>query len=714
MSLETTPDVCDEKRVRENVSPPSMHKRQKLDEAEFMVKNKSSPKVDPSELASAFALASLFSMSPPRGETHVVLPPQHSTESRERTTDEDSESSSWEARSPKADAAPASPEQRVPASSSSSSSVADASRHVSFAPHTKEQDQQHHQQQKQTVPLSPMPMLTTTTPQPHVMPNSGYLTSPRGLMLSPRSPQTPQMHQQRGTFMPPSPHPAYGMNAAAAFMRAQQRHLHTPPLHHTPPPLHHYRPHHPYSPMAVSPMPPPWARGRMFPPPPQRLMQPPLMHPENKWICDFCNTAAFATYEDACMHEESCKTGCDAGRPVVRSQHAVTRMMRRPTPQQGPIRTAIATGTAGPAAQLRRQQMQTAPLMMSRSNSAEDEHSTIKPSSSSAEQHYNTGTLSLSIEESDPDWLSELNCFIRKECVEAFSATEDDVSRTSKRGRIALHQVGLRCRFCVHLPLKDKPVAAVSFPTSVSGIYESVKRWQRVHLEVCDEVPQEVQAKLALLANTNVWVPTTRQYWTDSAKALGLIDTSDGIRFGCSPPALGMQTNKIVNLSDHRDDAARISALDKMTSSNKSEDSLTAVKGCGGGMGVGGHIVVNDDIEMIPPYVYYLMHQVESCNFTESDRFVARSKGPVGYPGFQCSHCNGHAGLGKYFPVSAKSFSTNSTSQNIHAHLLKCRKCPDHVKDQLVQLKLEKSRSPRLEPGWRKVFFDKVWARLHG
>jgi hypothetical protein len=127
----------------------------------------------------------------------------------------------------------------------------------------------------------------------------------------------------------------------------------------------------------------------------------------------------------------------------------------------------------------------------------------------------------------------------------------------------------------------------------------------------------------------------------------------------------------------------------------------------------GGHIVHREDIEMIPPYVYYLMRQVEPCLFTESDRFVARSKGPIGYPGFQCRHCNGHAGLGKYFPVSSKSLSTNSTSQNIHAHLLKCRKCPEPVKDQLVQLKIEKSRSPRLEPGWRKVFFDKVWARLH-
>merc|ERR1712238_245422 len=127
----------------------------------------------------------------------------------------------------------------------------------------------------------------------------------------------------------------------------------------------------------------------------------------------------------------------------------------------------------------------------------------------------------------------------------------------------------------------------------------------------------------------------------------------------------------------------------------------------------GGHIVYPTDMELIPPYVYSLMRQVEPCLFTEADRFVARSKGPVGYPGFQCRHCHGHAGLGRYFPVASKSLSTNSTSQNIHAHLLKCRKCPTEIQEQLVQLKLEKSRAARLEPGWRKVFFDQVWQRLH-
>jgi hypothetical protein len=93
---------------------------------------------------------------------------------------------------------------------------------------------------------------------------------------------------------------------------------------------------------------------------------------------------------------------------------------------------------------------------------------------------------------------------------------------------------------------------------------------------------------------------------------------------------------------------------------------------------------------------------------------VSSINNPFVQSGFQCRHCKGHAGLGKYFPVSSKSLSTNSTSQNIHSHLLKCRKVSPYIKEQLITLKDEKSKAPRLEPGWRRIFFEKIWSRLHG
>lgn len=309
-----------------------------------------------------------------------------------------------------------------------------------------------------------------------------------------------------------------------------------------------------------------------------------------------------------------------------------------------------------------------------------------------------SGSISLSVPESDAEWLSEVNCFVRRHCVEAFSATEEDVLSTSKRGRITLHQVGIRCLYCKHKPLKERAVAAVSYPTSVAGIYESVKRWVRVHKDNCD-IPEDVKSKLADLHNQNEWIPTTRQYWTDSARALGMVDSEEGIRFSRDLKSFCAGAGTNTNTGIKYETSSVAIAM-------KTKD--------GHSLADGDYIVHQDDMRIVPAYVYFLMRQVESCHFSEVDRFVARSKGPVGYPGFQCRHCSGHAGLGKYFPVSAKTLSTNSTSQNIHAHLLKCRKCPDHIKEKLVALKAEKSRSPRLEPGWRKIFFDKIWNRLHG
>ena len=438
-------------------------------------------------------------------------------------------------------------------------------------------------------------------------------------------------------------------------------------------------------------LPPPWMRGppRMmvqhgaFVPRPMMPMQPP---PSNKWICDFCNVAAFDSYEEACVHEESCRIHCSQRRAPV-----------------------------WPPAPLATQQQQHPPMFPPQHHGMVHHHhhhssQTMNPAGivHSESRPWFGGTKSLAIPDSDSDWLSGLNCFVRERCVEAFSATEEDVSKTSKRGRISIHQVGIRCCFCSHCPKDQTQMAAVSYPLSVAGIYESVKRWQKVHLEVCDHVPQDVKVKIQELSANNAWIPTTRQYWADSARSLGMVDTEDGIRFATDPRSGSSQPTPDIDRSSvpasKRETVQETASKDDEEKEGSSNSSLTE----------GNNIVSPEDMTLVPPYVYFLMRQVEYTRFTEADRFVARSKGPVGYSGFQCRHCHGHAGLGKYFPVSSKSLSTNSTSQNIHSHLLKCRKVSPYVKEQLVALKEEKSKAPRLEPGWRRVFFEKIWTRLHG
>jgi hypothetical protein len=561
-------------------SPQSGAKRQKRDANDDA--NESS-KVGATELASAFALASLATFSPKSPKMNQTV----------EVRDDVISNTSWEERSPKDEPVPVSPDTRSPSQST---------KRVHFAPGIKEVTR------NASTPYHPFPS--------------------RGLPM-----------QAQSSKMPPG------------FARGA------------------------YPPRQI---PPPWMRHRMMVPHPGFMPPPMIPPPASQWICDVCNVASFASFQEACVHEEACRVRCSI--PQRRSPMWLPAHLNGAHALPPPPRHAMMTEREGIA----------------------QESETSVARCVDRNETWFQGSTSLSIPVSDAEWLSELNCFIRATCLEAFSASEEDVARTSKRGRIALHQVGIRCRFCAHRPLNERAVAAVSYPTSVAGIYESIKRWQRVHLQLCGDAPMQVKSKLVQLASTNVWIPTTRQYWADSAKALGMVDTEDGIRFASNPR--GQPDTSKIGPSQVLDTAG----------SRDCEDDSGQVYKEGTKLSDGDHIVYAEDKCMVPPYVHFLMRQVETCHFTEADRFVARSKGPVGYPGFQCRHCTGHAGLGKYFPVLSKSLSTNSTSQNIHAHLLKCRKCPIYTKEKLVSLKEEKGRTPRLEPGWRKIFFDKVWDRLHG
>ncbi len=274
---------------------------------------------------------------------------------------------------------------------------------------------------------------------------------------------------------------------------------------------------------------------------------------------------------------------------------------------------------------------------------------------------------------------------------------------SSKRGRISLYQVGVRCKFCANEENSKKASGAVSFPVSVSGIYESVKRWKSVHLPECKCIPDHVKDKIKSLEKT-ACVPTTRQYWIDSAKAIGIDDTQDGLRFVSDP-----------NKSDHVESKHNL-VKSRLPSNSMNDEEVEEVVSSGvvKKKNKEEYIVFPEDKPTITPYVYCLMRQVQPCIFSEADRFLSRSKSKVGFAGFECRWCNGHAGLGRYFPSNPKALSTNSTSQNIYSHIQKCRKCPQDIKEELKTLKFEKPTWLRRTCGWRQAFFEKLWHRLHG
>jgi len=130
----------------------------------------------------------------------------------------------------------------------------------------------------------------------------------------------------------------------------------------------------------------------------------------------------------------------------------------------------------------------------------------------------------------DKNWLSDMDCFVRKQ-IEVFCATEEDVAtaRADLKYPVKVGQVGFRCIHC-STSKGGATGQAVSYPFSISGIYESVREFQRLHLDSCDNVPEETKLTLATFKGSSSLSSVLRKYYVSAARALGLQDSSEGIR----------------------------------------------------------------------------------------------------------------------------------------------------------------------------------------
>lgn len=142
----------------------------------------------------------------------------------------------------------------------------------------------------------------------------------------------------------------------------------------------------------------------------------------------------------------------------------------------------------------------------------------------------------------DKEWLSEKDCYIRKQ-VEVFCATEEDVvaAQIDRKNPISVGYIGLRCLHCSLSKGTDAVGHAIAYPFSISGIYESVRELQRLHLDSCDNLPASTRAKLESLKGASSLSSVLRKYYILAARALGLQDTKEGIRSGGESSPIGSQ-----------------------------------------------------------------------------------------------------------------------------------------------------------------------------
>lgn len=203
---------------------------------------------------------------------------------------------------------------------------------------------------------------------------------------------------------------------------------------------------------------------------------------------------------------------------------------------------------------------------------------------------------------------------------------------------------------------------------------------------------------------------TTRQYFAESAKTIGLVDTPMGIYFADDDLALADGSSITYNKSLPNES-------DQVT-----KDVLGRILAEGGGDDVDGknrhRLVRPEDRSLVTDFTFLLYSQMQRCEFitTEGDdkKYKHHSEG---FPGIECRHCASskkRERKGRYFPSSEKGLSDASFSQSVYSHMMKCQKCPQNIKHALARLRsLNSLHISKIKRGLKKVFLSKLWERLH-
>ena len=255
---------------------------------------------------------------------------------------------------------------------------------------------------------------------------------------------------------------------------------------------------------------------------------------------------------------------------------------------------------------------------------------------------------------------------------------------------------------------------ATSYPSLISGIYNSVQQMLRLHLDCCQSMPPEIRQKIESLKVSSSSRGGRKQYWIDSAKRLGLVDTRHGIHFGRDPLGpLPPLTGPSVNSKEGRKkkEAQKKSEPNPPAEEEVEQIPIPPVDDR--------PLVFPEDEELISDYLYLTLEQMSPCILMEADRVGCYKGRKVGFPGLACKHCVGQAGCGRYFPASEASLSQTTTSQTIMNHVRNCRRCPMEIRENLELMKRARmgpdgKRLDKPKHGGRKVFFRRLWCRIQG
>lgn len=114
---------------------------------------------------------------------------------------------------------------------------------------------------------------------------------------------------------------------------------------------------------------------------------------------------------------------------------------------------------------------------------------------------------------------------------------------------------------------------------------------------------------------------------------------------------------------------------------------------------------------LVPDSLYATLAQMESFEMEGTTADGLKNKARA--MGLQCRHCKGADGA-KAFPTSVSSIATIDTTGKILIHMTqRCNSIRPELQSTIMALE-EKEKSESRRYASRKIFFSRVWARMHG
>jgi hypothetical protein len=489
------------------------------------------------------------------------------------------------------------------------------------------------------------------------------------------------------------------------------------------------------------------------------------------WVCQICNSRAFSSREEAAQHEVICVRA--AGTDVARRRSSLEfgldhrNIQERRFSQSNDGRRLSHPHALNPhsMATMHNQELlrEAGDLGMDRRFSLAQN---VAAESQQAPRNFSNGPFAFMKEplplamDSDKDWLTPLHCFVRRHCVQVFTASQDDVATPSKGKRkpIQVGQVGIRCPHCHHDEVaKLRERGSVYYPTTIASIYNATMNLLQRHLHSCTSVPDDVMRRYETLKADDARSGTSKKYWMESALSLGLVDTANGIRFSAlRPPALpslssqqqstgtvgttgrtdneffSSNSNAVIDLATRQDgssaaatnpaaagstsgETAERASADVAAHPKQGDGSAAEISEMEQNLNHSAPLVAPQDEPYSTAFSFHLLSQMQPCVFTEADRLGKRKGLPPGFPGLACRHCFGGYGSGRFFPSSIKTLSDTSKTLNVlHNHMTRCRKCPPEIRETLEKLRQTHDQErAKMKFGSQKAFFGRIWERLH-